>query len=70
MRWGYHSRDAKWIELWVHDIGKNKPSEWTQWYVYWMYNPRPRQRDSRWTTPPIALHYEELRVVWYWGRYP
>ena len=68
-RWGYHSADAKWIELWVHDSCSNQPAEWTQWYVWWRYNPRPHRRGSRWTTPPIELDDPDLRVVWWWGRY-
>ena len=68
-RWGYHSADAKWIELWVHDSCSNQPAEWTQWHVWWRYNPSPHRRGSRWTTPPIELDDPDLRVVWWWSRY-
>ena len=69
-RWGYHSRDAKWVELWVHDSCSNQPNEWTQWYVFWLYNPRPHKRGTRWGEPDSYRDDFDCRVVWWWGRYP
>ena len=69
-RWGHQSKDAKWIEVWQHDMGCNKPNAWTTWYVYWLYNPHPYQESSRWAVDGRVPEGDHDRYIQWWGRWP